>query len=307
VKFEPVFLLAKNPPALKHFSSSFEKAAIRVEAIQSIEEAQSFMSDPPAGVLVHILQDFGRDEVGLFHHRLVRSTTGKHLHRFVVYRGENLRAQAFSVDCGMRKAIQGDFAGQSLAASVELALNGFFQMPLELQQAVNLVSSGDCELNEEHVELVESVFRRYEHVPCLKLAQARFQLSRGQLKAVVESTRTILNTDPHNARALGYLGEALSDSGLLSDAFRVLCAAEGIAAGNPSRLAALSRLFLRMNQRKNSLALLTKSACVFPVMNALQPLLSELKLNVDEQRIFLEAVVASGCSSENLEKLRSCV
>lgn len=307
MKIKTVFLISKPTLQRQHFISSLESAGAQVQNVEKISDAHKLMSESVPDVLVHILQDYEREEVGIFHHRLVRSDVGKSVHRFIVHRGENRRALAFASDCGMRRAIQSDLAAQSLSASLELSQNVFAQMSPELQQAIRLVCSGDCFLTDEQREFVETLSRQYENVLCLQLAQARFELLRGQFKPVVEIARRTLKDEPYNTRALGCLGEALFHTGQLSESFRILCAAEGLAAGNPLRLAVLGRLFLRMQDRKNALKCLMKSARICPVTPALQPLVEELKMTADERIEFLAAVEQSGCSETTIEDLKRAV
>ncbi|MEY3901670.1 MAG: Tetratricopeptide repeat, partial [Pseudomonadota bacterium] len=272
--------------------SSFLDDGFTVHDCQTTEEVSPKLLAGEIRVLVHVLQDFKRDDVGSFHHRLVRTDAGSGLHRIIIYRGDNQRAVSFAADCGMRRSIQGDLSSQSIAGLVKLTINTFEQFNHDVQKALSMTASGDCLFDADECAYVESVCRSYENIPQLRLSMAKIELLRGNLKKALEISRKVLNEDPMNARAMGYLGEILIGFGQVSDAVKALSAAEKVAAGNPLRIALLARLLAESGDRDSALKLLICAVGIVPIPRVLAPIFEKFKLTEEERSKIIASAVA---------------
>ncbi|MEN9810334.1 MAG: hypothetical protein RLZZ488_1901 [Pseudomonadota bacterium] len=302
-----LLLLTKANQLGESVKSSFLDEGFIIHECQKTADVNSKLLDGQSNLLVHVLQDFERDDVGSFHHRLVRTPAGAALHRIIVYRGDNQRAISFAADCGMRRSIQGDLSSQSIAGLVKLAMNAFEQFDQDVQKALALTASGDCLFNADESAFVESICRQYENVPQLRLSMAKIQLSCGNMNKAFEIAKRALNEEPTNARAMGYLGEILMLSGQLSEAVKVLSAAEKVAAGNPVRIALLGRLLAESGDRDSALKLLNCAVGIIPIPRILSTVFEKFKLTDDERRTMMASAVSSGCGEDLLSQVRQIV
>ncbi|MEY4066473.1 MAG: hypothetical protein RIR26_2681 [Pseudomonadota bacterium] len=278
-----ITLLAKQTQLLEPFKTSMESLGQKVIHIESTEEAVQMVRNDACEVLVHVLQDFERNDVGFFHHRLVRSEHGTKVSRFIVYRGENTRAMAFAADCGMLKGIQAEKAISTMGAALEFALQGFEQLTADVQKAHQLVASGDCVFDAETADFIQQIAQQYPNLKSFQCASARLSLMKGDIKKAAVQTRRILDDEPWNVRALSLLGDILLEAGNVQEAQRLLMAAEGIAAGNPFRLLSLARLYIKLEQVESAKSCLQKSIEIRPIPETINKVLNELSLDDEEK------------------------
>jgi tetratricopeptide (TPR) repeat protein len=278
-----VTLLAKQTSLLDPFKTSMETLGQKVIHIESTEEAVQMVRNEACEILVHVLQDFERNDVGFFHHRLVRSEKGSKVCRFIVYRGDNTRAMAFAADCGMLKGIQAEKAMSTMGATLEFALQAFEQLAPEVQKAHQLVASGDCAFDLETTNFIHLVAQQYPNLKSFQCASARLNLMKGEIKKAAVQTRKVLEDEPWNVRALSLLGDILLEAGNVQEAQRLLMAAEGIAAGNPFRLLSLARLYIKLEQIDAAKSSLMKSIEIRPIPESINKLMGELSLSDEEK------------------------
>ena len=110
-----------------------------------------------------------------------------------------------------------------------------------------------------------------------------------------------------NAHAMGYLGEILMGFGQVSDAVKVLSAAEKVAAGNPLRIALLGRLLAESGDRDSALKLLICAVGIVPIPKVLAPIFEKFKLTEEERSKIIASAEASGCGEDLLTQLRQIV
>lgn len=287
----PVILLAKKTPLRDQYVRALKAASLRPLAVEDIAEIPAAFEACGAEVLIHVLEGFERQEVGLFHHRLVRTPSTRHIARFIVYRGNNERAICFAQDLGMIKEFQGETAHSTLGYSVALALQTFLNLDQELRKFLHLAASGDCCVSPTDLDVWQKLAREYPNQEPLVIASARASmvLNNDVDKALNLASR-LLDKNPKNVRAMTLAGDAHLIAGRLLDAARCILAAETLAAGNPSRLASVARIAAVQGDIATGKRCLQTSIDIYPVVRAIKPVIELLNYSEEERRALLEKI-----------------
>jgi hypothetical protein len=145
----PILLIAKKTANRESFIRSLEAVSMNYEVVETLGKFHEAAERTKAKVVVHVLEDFERGEVAVFHHRLVRSEQGRSMARFLIYRGTNERAISFGVDLGMLRAIQAEQALSALGYTLQLELKAHADLEPDLREALEMTASGDrCMAND---------------------------------------------------------------------------------------------------------------------------------------------------------------
>lgn len=285
-----ITLLAKNTDFVATFMKSMIDLGQQVVHIDSISEVIQLIKEGKCDVLVHVLRDFEREEVGYFHHRLVRSSKGQKIHRFLVYRDENSRAVAFAQDCGMLKSIRAESAMNTLGASLEVSLQGFEQLPPDVQRASQLIASGDCFLDNETAASVLEISEKFPNMRNFQIASARLYLHQGDTKRATQQIRRVIDDEPQNVRGLSVLGELLVEAGNVQEATKVLTSVEQSAAGNPYRLLCFAKLYCRLKQPEIARKFLMKSLDIRPLPQLTHEIINDISTSAPDKSQLTQAV-----------------
>lgn len=285
-----ITLLAKKTDFVEPFVKSMIELGQEVVHIETCAEAVQLVKGAQCANLVHVLRDFERDEVGLFHHRLVRSEQGRKVNRFIVYREDNTRAIAFALDCGMLKSIQAEAALHTLGASIEVSLQAFDHMTPEAQKLSHLIASGDCNHDEQTCNQISKLSDQFPNWRNLQCASAQLALRNGDLKRATQLIRRVIDEEPSHVRALTILGEILIQAGNLMEANKPLTAAQQLSAGNPRRLLTFAQLYLKLGQAENARKFLVKSIEIRPIPHIVDGLIDEISTSAPDKSQLKQSV-----------------
>jgi tetratricopeptide (TPR) repeat protein len=215
------------------------------------------------------------------------------MHRFMIFRGTNMRAVAFSLDLGMQKAISQERAAHTLGYAVRMCLEaGQNRDPLQ-EQGLGIATSGRRELNPEEIGLVERVYKAFPNDPLIRVAQARILAARGEYTIAVELTRRTLQAEPYNVRAMTVLGEIEAKVGELDLALKLLKKADELSGGNPERLATLAEVSVQKGLYGEAKNYLLAGLRLFPESTPLRRELVKIPLDAAEFKEVLGLMLGS--------------
>ena len=267
--------------------------------------AQTSIEKNGSEILVHVLENFGRDEVAFFHHRLVRTRLGGKIARFIVYRGTNERAACFAQDLGMINAIQAELSLLTLGYTLRLMLQGYYNLAPDLRAAMELSISSDCFVQQIDLENWRSLVKIYPANETMAISTARAEfIQTGAIENALAIGQRILQTNPTNIRAMSLVGEALLASNDLAGAAKILAAAESFAAGNPARLASIAHIAALLGNLESATKCILRSAEICPIASALRPALKIINFT-NEERETLSKSLSSRLSPDEIDALLS--
>jgi len=299
----PIILIAKKTSNRESFVRSLDSVGMAYETVETLAKFNDALEKTNAQVVVHVLEEFERGEVGVFHHRLVRSERGRSLARFLIYRGTNERAISFGVDLGMLRAIQAEQALSALGYTLQLALKAHADLEPDLREALELTASGDCCMAKDTLELQKAISKKYPLVENLAIVAAySLLILNGDAEGAILKGQSILSRSPTNVRAMTLVGEALLHLGEYETAAKMLMNAESFAAGNPSRLALIGRIAAQTGNADAAKKCLFKSVEICPVIRTLQPLIALVQLS-DEEKKSLNDLLALRLSPDEINSL----
>lgn len=280
---KPILVISKKTSNRGTLLRSLDAVKMKYEVLDELSEFHAVRERTDAAVVVHVLEDFERGEVGLFHHRLVRSELGRRLARFLVYRGSNERAVCFASDLGMQKAIQAEHALSTLGYTLQLAMKAHADLEPELREALEISSPGDCCTSPERLEELRAIAKKYPLIENLVIVAAYAGLIlEGDAEGAIRKGQAILSRSSRNIRAMTLVGEALLQVKEYEAAAKMLMNAESFAAGNPTRLALIGRIAAHVGNVDSAKKCLIKSVEICPVIRVIKPLIAMLTLTQDE-------------------------
>lgn len=282
---------------------SLDSVGMAYETVETLAKFNDVLEQTNAQVVVHVLEEFERGEVGVFHHRLVRSERGRSLARFLIYRGTNERAISFGVDLGVLNAIQAEQALSTLGYSLQLALKAHTDLEPDLREALELSVAGDCCLHKDKLEFLRNTSKKYPLVENLAIVAAYVALILdGDAEGALRKGQSILSRSPSNVRAMTLVGEAMLHVKEYEAAAKMLLNAESFAAGNPSRLALIGRIAAHTGNQDAAKKCLFKSVEICPVFRTVQPLIAMVQLS-DEEKKTLTGLLALRLSADEIESV----
>jgi tetratricopeptide (TPR) repeat protein len=288
-----VLLIAKNTSSGALYRRALQAAELEVECVASLVDVDKILADRPAKVLIHALEGFERNQTTQFHFRFCATPVAAKMHRFMIYRGTNMRAVAFSLDLGMQKAISQERAAHTLGYAVRMCLEAGQNRDALQEQGLGIATSGRRELTPEEVVLVERVFRAFPNDPLIRVAQARILASRGEYSLAVELSRRTLQSEPYNVRAMTVLGEIEAKIGQLDLALKLLKKADELSGGNPERLAVLADVSVQKGLYSDAKKYLLAGLRLFPESVSLRRELVKVPVEAPEFKEILELMLGS--------------
>lgn len=279
----------KNANSALYFRS-LKNAELDVDVLHSLSEAEPVLKARSARVLVHALEGFERNETTRFHHEMCRNPVAAEVQRFMIYRSNNMRAVAFSLDVGTQKAIPQERAAHTLGYAVQLSLQAMQNRDALQEQGLALAASGKTTLNPDEINLIERVYKAFPSDLLIRTAQARVHLIRGEYHQSVELARRVLQAEPYAVRAMTILGEVESALGHFDLAMKLIGKANELAGGNPDRLATLGRLCIEQGQYIEGKKFILEGLRLFPHVQVLREELQKVPLNGSEVKEMLALV-----------------
>lgn len=286
-----VLLVCKNNSNASLYKRALKVAELDVDAIDNLSEVENSLRQKPAKVLVHALEGFERNQTTQFHYRFCMTPLAATMHRFMIYRGTNMRAVAFSLDLGMQKAISQERAAHTLGYAVRMCLEAGQNRDILQEQGLGIATSGRKDLTPEEINLVEKVSKAFPNDQIIRVAQARIHASRGEYPLAVELSRRILQAEPFNVRAMTVLGEIESKVGELDLAMKLLMKANELAGGNPERLATLADVCIQKGMYADAKKYLMDGLRLFPEFYPLRRELIKIPLDAESMREILSLMV----------------
>ncbi|MBM3381475.1 MAG: tetratricopeptide repeat protein [Betaproteobacteria bacterium] len=288
-----VLLISKKNSNGALYRRALEAAELEVECVDTLVDVEELLAERPAKVLVHALEGFERNQTTQFHFRFCATPIAAQMHRFMIYRGTNMRAVAFSLDLGMQKAISQERAAHTLGYAVRMCLEAGQNRDALQEQGLGIATSGRRELTPDEINLVEKVFRAFPNDPLIRVAQARILAARGEYSVAVELSRRTLLAEPYNVRAMTVLGEIEAKVGQLDLALKLLKKAEELSGGNPERLAALADVSVQLGLYSDAKNYLLTGLRLFPESTPLRREMVKIPLEAAEFKEVLELMVGS--------------
>lgn len=274
-----VLLICKNTANARAYIKSLESVGLKVDTVEMLEEVHLFLQQHKCDVLVHALEGFERTETALFHYRFCILPVAVKIHRYMIYRGANMKAVSFSLDLGMQKAIPKDEASNKLGAEVRLRLEAGLRRDSLLEQALSIAIQGRRVLNARETEVIEKSAKAFPNDPVVGVAYARILAGRGQFASAIELSRRILEAEPYNVRAMTLLGEIHSKVGQYETALKLLTKANEFAPENPERLAALADVCLEKGMHRKAREYLFQGLKLYPENRSLRHELMKIRFD----------------------------
>lgn len=294
-----VLLICKNNSSGVLYKRSLQSAEFEIETVDNLIEVEKILAERPAKVLVHALEGFDRNQTTQFHHRFCMKPVAATMHRFMIYRGNNMRAVAFSLDLGMQKAISQERAAHTLGFAVRMCLEAGQNRDSLQEQGLGIATSGRKVLSTEEIDLVERVFKAFPNDPLIRVAYARILSARGEYSSAVELSRRTLLAEPYNVRAMTVLGEIEAKVGELDLALKLLKKADEFSGGNPQRLATLAEVSIQKGLYNDAKDYLMSGLRLFPEFAPLRNELVKVPLAAAEFKEVLQ-LMSNAVSEEDL-------
>lgn len=285
-----VLLICKNTANARAYIASLESAGLRVDTVEMLEEVEFFLKEHSCRVIVHALEGFERTETAQFHYRFCLKSIAARIHRFMIYRGSNMKAVAFSLDLGMQKAIPKDKAEQTLGSEVRLRLEAGVMRDPVFEKGLGIAISGRRRLTQHEITVIEQVAKAFPNDPVLGIAYARILVKRKQIASAVEIARRILEQEPYNVRAMTLLGEIHANVGQYETALKFLKKANEFASGNPERLATLADVCLERGLYREARQYLFEGLRLFPENPSLRQELIKIRFDAKDFREILKSM-----------------
>lgn len=303
MKFGTITVLAKPSANRDQFMRSLQTADLDFFIAEAISDAINSFDKNGSKVLVHVLEGFERDEVSLFHHRLVRTRLGGKIARFIVYRGTNERAACFAHDLGLIKGLQAELSLSTLGYTLKMMLQGYYNLAADLREAMALSVSSDCFVQQNDLENWRVLAKSYPNNEVMIASLARAELfQKGAFENALTVGRKILELNPTHIHAMTLVGEALLASNDLAGAAKILAAAESFAAGNPARIASIGHIAALLGKHETAKKCILRSAEICPIVGALKPVLKIISF-ADEERKKLSESLATRLSADEITAL----
>jgi tetratricopeptide (TPR) repeat protein len=282
-KDEPVVVLAcKKNASSELYLRSLKSVGLSVTVTESLQAVEELVKTMSAQAMIHALEGFERDETTRFHHNLCRSSLGYSVQRFMIYRSNNMRAVAFSLDVGMQKALPKERASLSLGSVIQMSLQTIKQRNALQEQGLALATSGRFHLSPDEMKLVEKAYKSFPNDLMIRTAQARVYFLRGEYEQAVDLARRVLQSEPYAVRAMTIIGEVDAKMGQFDRAFQFIMKANEFAGGNPDRLSLLARLCIEQGRYPEAKKYLLEGLRLFPQMQILHTELQKVPLLGDE-------------------------
>lgn len=285
-----VILLCKKNASSSLYYRSLKSAELEVDVVEDIDGVDAALTAKPAKVIVHSLEGFERNETTQFHHNLCRSPAGAQIQRYMIYRSNNMRAVAFSLDVGMQKAVPQERAAHTIGYAVQLTIQAMQNRDSLQEQGLALATSGKTVLSDPEKALIEKVFKAFPNDLMIRTAQARVHLLRDEFPAAVEIARRVLVAEPYAVRAMTILGEVEAKLGNYDTATKLIGKANELAGGNPDRLATLARLCIDRGMYPEAKKYLMEGLRLFPQLPVLRDEMQKVPVNGPEAKEILELV-----------------
>lgn len=266
------------------YHRSLKSVEFEVDVTDSLADVEASLKKNKTRILVHALEGFERNETTRFHHNMCRSELGSQIQRFMIYRANNMRAVAFSLDVGMQKALPQERAALTLGHAVQLIFQAIQNRDSLQEAGLALATSGKVTLTADEMALIEKVHRAFPNDQIIRTAQARVHLLRGEYPMAVELARRILQSEPYAVRSMTILGEVEAKLGQYDLAMKLISKANELAGGNPDRLATLARLCIDQGQYPEAKKFLMEGMRLFPELQILRDELQKVPLNGTEVR-----------------------
>ncbi|NBO39352.1 hypothetical protein EBU99_12300 [bacterium] len=277
-----VLLICKKNSNSALYKRALQVVDLEVDTVENLADVEGQLSMRPAKAFVHSLEGFERTETTQFHFNFCRGSHAATTHRFMIYRANNMRAVAFSLDCGMQKAVACERAAHTLGHTVNLCLEAGKNRD-ELQElGLGIATSGRVDLSAEESGLVEKAYKAFPNDPIIRVAQARIHLQRGEYPMAVELSRRLLQAEPYNVRAMTILGEVQAKMGEMELALKLLKKADELSAGNPDRLATLGQICIQSGLYIEGKAYLLTGLRLFPHIQTLRNSLTLCPLETND-------------------------
>ncbi|MEN9811157.1 MAG: Tetratricopeptide repeat [Pseudomonadota bacterium] len=284
-KFERrALLVCKKNANSALYHRSLKSVEFEVDVTDSLADVEALLKKNKTKILVHSLEGFERNETTKFHHNMCRSELGSQIQRFMIYRANNMRAVAFSLDVGMQKALPQERAALTLGNAVQLVVQAMQNRDSLQEAGLALATSGKVVLSEDEMVQIEKVYRAFPNDMIIRSAQARVYVLRGEYPMAVELARRILQAEPYAVRAMTILGEVEAKLGQYELALKLIGKANELAGGNPDRLATLARLCIEQGQYPEAKKFLMEGMRLFPQLQVLRDELQKVPLNGAEVR-----------------------
>ncbi|MEN9827233.1 MAG: Tetratricopeptide repeat [Pseudomonadota bacterium] len=284
-----VLVCKKNANSSLYFRS-LKNAELEVQAAEHFSDVEGLLESFGAKVVVHALEGFERNETSRFHYNMCRSPRGSELQRFMIYRSNNMRAVAFSLDVGMHKALPQERAAHTLGHAVQMMLQALQNRDALQMQGLALSTSGRPNYTDEEMKIVEKVFKAFPSDLMIRTAMARVCFLRGDYDQAIDLARRILQSEPYAVRAMTILGEIEAKLGQHELAMKLIIKANELAGGNPERLATLARLSVDLGQYPEAKKYLLEALRLFPEFTILHSELQKIPFNGLEAKEVLELV-----------------
>ena len=305
MKRETITLLAKPSANREQFIRSLQTAELNFVVAEEISEALNSFEKNGSNALVHVLENFERNDVALFHHRFVRTRLGGKIARFIVYRGTNERAACFAHDLGMIKGIQAELSHSTLGYTVKILLQGYYNLEPDLREAIELSASSDCYVQQTDLENWRILAQRFPNNDILKISIARAELFQtGAIENALNVGQKILQLNPFHIRAMSLVGDARLASNDLPGAAKILAAAESFAGGNPARIASIGHIAALLGNLETAKKCILRSVEICPIVGALKPVLKLINFTADERKTLSESL-SSRLSADEIASLFS--
>ena len=305
MKLGIITLLAKPSANREQFIRSLQTAELNFVVAEEISEALNSFERNGSNALVHVLENFERNDVALFHHRFVRTRLGGKIARFIVYRGTNERAACFAQDLGMIKGIQAELSHSTLGYTVKILLQGYYNLEPDLREAIELSASSDCYVQQTDLENWRILAQRFPNNDILKISIARAELFQtGAIENALNVGQKILQLNPFHIRAMSLVGDARLASNDLPGAAKILAAAESFAGGNPARIASIGHIAALLGNLETAKKCILRSVEICPIVGALQPVLKLINFTADERKTLSESL-SSRLSADEIASLFS--
>lgn len=266
------------------YHRSLKSVEFEVDVTDSLADVEALLKKNKTKILVHSLEGFERNETTKFHHNMCRSELGSQIQRFMIYRANNMRAVAFSLDVGMQKALPQERAALTLGHAVQLVVQAMQNRDSLQEAGLALATSGKFVLSEDEMVQIEKVYRAFPNDLIIRTAQARVHLLRGEYQMAIELARRILQSEPYAVRAMTILGEVEAKLGQYDLALKLIGKANELAGGNPDRLATLARMCIEQGQYAEAKKYLMEGMRLFPQLQVLRDELQKVPLNGSEVR-----------------------
>ncbi len=210
-------------------------ANFKVSFISALSEVASALNDFKPSVLVHDWAAADETQTRRFHLNFGKSSQATDLMRVLVVPEVTSKILAFASDAGIEKVVS--LANASLKLGQEIEMTKAAEGASEVVKTLREIVHSEGTYSQKDVDQkISGLYEKFPHDQRVKLEFGSLKLRTDGVGLALQLASEVLNSEPHNLRAINLKARSLMKQGQFDEALESLGAAHVLSPGNPDRL-----------------------------------------------------------------------